>query len=182
MRPAPALRVVSKRLQFYWKANVNAARLPQVLLCDGRSQAGRQRQLTRFKDRAYSGCYRSDGQLLVAGGESGVVQVSLHNGQFPASSNGSHGAVTRLWINPARSHALWRQSGCSLSRCDGAQAAVHNLGAGFPDQQPRSAASAEGAPAAGACRPLLAGQAPRAVGLGRRHGADPYHCITRELQ
>jgi len=48
---------------------------PQVLLCDGRGQAGRQRQLTRFKDRAYSGCYRADGQLLVAGGESGLVQV-----------------------------------------------------------------------------------------------------------
>ena len=52
----------------------------QVLLCDGRGQTGRQRQLTRFKDRAYSGCYRADGQLLVAGGESGLVQVgALHN-------------------------------------------------------------------------------------------------------
>lgn len=33
------------------------------------------RQLTRFKDTAYSGTYRSDGRLLVAGGASGVVQV-----------------------------------------------------------------------------------------------------------
>ena len=55
-----------------------------MLLCDGRGQEGRQRQLTRFKDRAYSGCYRSDGQLLVAGGESGLVQVScLHSATCP---------------------------------------------------------------------------------------------------
>ena len=37
------------------------------------------RQLTRFKDRAYSGCYRSDGQLLVAGGEIGTVQIFQTN-------------------------------------------------------------------------------------------------------
>lgn len=52
---------------------------PQVLLYDGRSQVVKHRQLTRFKDRAYSGCYRSDGQLLVAGGESGIVQIFQTN-------------------------------------------------------------------------------------------------------
>lgn len=46
-----------------------------MLLYDGRSQVVKHRQLTRFKDRAYSGCYRSDGKLLVAGGESGIVQI-----------------------------------------------------------------------------------------------------------
>ena len=33
------------------------------------------RSLTRFKDVAYGGSYRHDGQLLVAGGETGLVQV-----------------------------------------------------------------------------------------------------------
>ena len=31
--------------------------------------------LSRFKDKAYSGTFRSDGRLLVAGGETGIVQV-----------------------------------------------------------------------------------------------------------
>ena len=73
----------------------------QVLLCDGRGQAGRQRQLTRFKDRAYSGCYRADGQLLVAGGESGLVQVgALHN------TNTSCLTAPYLW-SIACSHLFW---------------------------------------------------------------------------
>ena len=33
--------------------------------------------LSRFKDKAYSGTFRSDGRLLVAGGETGHVQVSV---------------------------------------------------------------------------------------------------------
>ena len=33
-------------------------------------------QLTRFKDKAYSGSFRADGKLLVAGSETGHVQVS----------------------------------------------------------------------------------------------------------
>ena len=32
--------------------------------------------LSRFKDKAYSGIFRNDGRLLVAGGETGFVQVS----------------------------------------------------------------------------------------------------------
>ena len=33
--------------------------------------------LSRFKDKAYSGTFRGDGRLLVAGGETGHVQVSV---------------------------------------------------------------------------------------------------------
>lgn len=33
------------------------------------------RTISRFKDIAYSGCWRSDGKLVVAGGQDGVVQV-----------------------------------------------------------------------------------------------------------
>jgi len=46
----------------------------QVLLYNGRTQQ-LERQITRFKDIAYSGCYRIDGRLVVAGGETGVVQL-----------------------------------------------------------------------------------------------------------
>jgi WD40 repeat protein len=31
--------------------------------------------ITRFRDIAYSGSFRPDGQLVVAGGETGIVQV-----------------------------------------------------------------------------------------------------------
>ena len=48
----------------------------QVLIYNGRTNA-LERQITRFKDIAYSGCFRSDARLLTAGGESGVVQVSV---------------------------------------------------------------------------------------------------------
>jgi U3 small nucleolar RNA-associated protein 15 len=33
------------------------------------------RTISQFKDLAYSGTYRSDGKLIVAGEETGVVQV-----------------------------------------------------------------------------------------------------------
>lgn len=35
------------------------------------------RRFTRFKDKAYSAVFRKDGQLLVAGGEEGVVRVCI---------------------------------------------------------------------------------------------------------
>lgn len=41
---------------------------------DGTSSAVK-RQISRFKDKAYSGSFRRDGRLIVAGGEDGVVQV-----------------------------------------------------------------------------------------------------------
>lgn len=47
-----------------------------MLLYNGRTQQ-LERQITRFKDIAYSGSYRVDGRLLTAGGESGIVQVLL---------------------------------------------------------------------------------------------------------
>ena len=40
---------------------------------------GVKRTFSRFKDKAYSGVFRSDGRLVAAGGEDGLVQVSpLH--------------------------------------------------------------------------------------------------------
>ena len=36
-----------------------------------------QAQISRFRDKAYGATYRSDGRLIVAGGESSVVQASL---------------------------------------------------------------------------------------------------------
>eukprot|EP00879_Flechtneria_rotunda_P019276 GHRR01020243.1.p1 GENE.GHRR01020243.1~~GHRR01020243.1.p1 ORF type:complete len:421 (+),score=116.30 GHRR01020243.1:737-1999(+) len=46
----------------------------RVLVYDGLSRAVR-RTFSRFKDIAYSGRFRQDGKLLVAGGQNGVVQV-----------------------------------------------------------------------------------------------------------
>jgi hypothetical protein len=48
--------------------------LPQVIVYDGLTRQVR-RTFSRFKDVAYSGCFRQDGKLLVAGGQSGIVQV-----------------------------------------------------------------------------------------------------------
>lgn len=47
---------------------------PQVIAYDALSCSVR-RTFSRFKDKAYSGCFRGDGRLLVAGGEEGIVQV-----------------------------------------------------------------------------------------------------------
>jgi U3 small nucleolar RNA-associated protein 15 len=46
----------------------------QVVMYNGRSQEVK-RNFTRFQDKAYSGCLRHDGKLMVAGGETGIVQV-----------------------------------------------------------------------------------------------------------
>ena len=47
---------------------------PRVLVYD--ASTGRvKKQVSKFKDVAYSGTFRSDGKLMVAGGESGTVQV-----------------------------------------------------------------------------------------------------------
>jgi U3 small nucleolar RNA-associated protein 15 len=46
----------------------------RVLVYDA-STARVKTQLSKFKDVAYSGTFRSDGKLVVAGGESGIVQV-----------------------------------------------------------------------------------------------------------
>lgn len=46
----------------------------QVLIYNALTRA-LQGQISRFKDKAYSGTYRADGKLLVAGSETGHVQV-----------------------------------------------------------------------------------------------------------
>lgn len=46
----------------------------RVVMYNGRSQEVK-RNFTRFQDKAYSGCLRHDGKLMVAGGETGIVQV-----------------------------------------------------------------------------------------------------------
>ena len=46
----------------------------QVLIYDGSTCQSRA-QLTRFKDKAYGARFRADGKLIVAGGETGIVQV-----------------------------------------------------------------------------------------------------------
>lgn len=46
----------------------------QVILYDSALRKPK-KTITRFRDIAYSGTFRPDGQLVVAGGETGVVQV-----------------------------------------------------------------------------------------------------------
>lgn len=46
----------------------------RVIIYDGLTLQPK-RQITRFTDKAYSGSFRPDGKLLVAGGESAIVQV-----------------------------------------------------------------------------------------------------------
>ena len=61
----------------------------QVIVYDARTQKVR-RTYARFKDKAYSGTFRQDGKLLLAGGEDGIVQVSLDNNfgykSFPSAA------------------------------------------------------------------------------------------------
>lgn len=61
----------------------------QVILYDGLTR-NVNRTISRFKDTAYSGCFRADGKLLVAGSQDGVVQVShahVSGGYCVAHSN-----------------------------------------------------------------------------------------------
>ncbi|KAK3269238.1 hypothetical protein CYMTET_22303 [Cymbomonas tetramitiformis] len=46
----------------------------RVFLYNGKTKKMK-KQFTRFKDKAYSGCLRSDGKVIAAGGETGLVQV-----------------------------------------------------------------------------------------------------------
>ena len=45
-----------------------------MLIYDAATQEQRA-QISKFRDRAYGATYRSDGRLLVAGGETGTVQA-----------------------------------------------------------------------------------------------------------
>lgn len=47
----------------------------QVIIYD--RMLGVRRTIGRFKDKAYCGTFRSDGKLLAAGGEDGLVQVRI---------------------------------------------------------------------------------------------------------
>lgn len=71
--PAPA---PSQQLQLIKRGpeSTSPLALLQVLVYDALSCTVR-RTFTRFKDKAYSGSFRGDGRLLVAGGEEGMVQV-----------------------------------------------------------------------------------------------------------
>lgn len=60
------------------------AGLMQVLVYDAATRKLKA-QFTRFKDKAYGGCFRADGKLLVAGGESGLVQASPNLGVLPGA-------------------------------------------------------------------------------------------------
>lgn len=87
--------------------------------------------ISRFKDNAYSGCYRSDGKLIVAGSQDGIVQVFDAGSrtvlrQFKGHKRPCH--VTRF--SPDRLHVLsggddvtvrwWDMaSGAQLLRLDG---------------------------------------------------------------
>ncbi len=46
-----------------------------MILYNGLAPGVVSRTISRFKDIAYSGCFRSDGRLVVAGGQNGIVQV-----------------------------------------------------------------------------------------------------------
>lgn len=67
---------------------------------DGTTSAPK-RQVTRFKDNAYSGSFRRDGRLLVAGGEDSVVQVRRDGRAAPAAP---------LPLLPGAPCLLWRSA------------------------------------------------------------------------
>ncbi|XP_023678962.1 U3 small nucleolar RNA-associated protein 15 homolog [Paramormyrops kingsleyae] len=54
------------------------------------------KSFTRFKDTAYSGTFRSDGQLLVAGSEDSLVQLFDVNGQVPLRQYSGHSKAVHV--------------------------------------------------------------------------------------
>ena len=87
----------------------------QVIVYDAQSCSVR-RTFSRFKDKAYSGSFRGDGRLLVAGGEEGVVQARpFGGGRVGAGERGPGGPAAGsalrepgLILLAARGVALWR--------------------------------------------------------------------------
>lgn len=86
---------------------------------DGTSSAVK-RQFARFKDKAYSGRFRLDGRLMVAGGEDAVVQVGCPSnvalrGHYPASPAAqacpadASGPAKPMQVFDSGSRALLRQ-------------------------------------------------------------------------
>lgn len=67
----------------------------RVYIYDGKS-CKLKKTITKFKDVAYSGVFRSDGQIIAAGGETGVIQVFNANSQMVLRQLKGHGRPVRL--------------------------------------------------------------------------------------
>ncbi|GLC39732.1 hypothetical protein PLESTM_000933800 [Pleodorina starrii] len=68
----------------------------RVILYNGLAPAVVGRTISRFKDIAYSGCFRSDGKLVVAGGQDGIVQVFDANSRSVLRQFKAHKRPTRV--------------------------------------------------------------------------------------
>ncbi|EFJ42814.1 hypothetical protein VOLCADRAFT_66565 [Volvox carteri f. nagariensis] len=68
----------------------------RVILYNGLAPAVIGRTISRFKDIAYSGCFRSDGRLVVAGGQDGIVQVFDANSRSVLRQFKAHKRPTRV--------------------------------------------------------------------------------------
>eukprot|EP00884_Botryococcus_braunii_P021255 jgi/Botrbrau1/7813/Bobra.0159s0241.1 len=78
----------------------------RVLIYDSARRTLR-RQLARFKDKAYSGSFRSDGRALVAGGEDGLVQIFDTNSRALLRQLPGHQKPVRVTrYAPDRLHVL----------------------------------------------------------------------------
>ncbi|KAG2433548.1 hypothetical protein HYH02_012665 [Chlamydomonas schloesseri] len=68
----------------------------RVIIYNGLAPAVVGRTISRFKDIAYSGCFRSDGRLVCAGGQDGVVQVFDANSRSVLRQFKLHKRATRV--------------------------------------------------------------------------------------
>ncbi|KXZ44237.1 hypothetical protein GPECTOR_70g467 [Gonium pectorale] len=79
----------------------------RVILYNGLTPAVAGRTISRFKDIAYSGCFRSDGKLVVAGGQDGIVQVFDSNSRSVLRQFKAHKRSTRVArFSPDKLHVL----------------------------------------------------------------------------
>eukprot|EP00252_Welwitschia_mirabilis_P010811 TRINITY_DN2435_c0_g1_i1.p1 TRINITY_DN2435_c0_g1~~TRINITY_DN2435_c0_g1_i1.p1 ORF type:complete len:521 (-),score=83.59 TRINITY_DN2435_c0_g1_i1:1-1563(-) len=67
----------------------------RVVIYDGES-GELKKTFSKFKDMAYSGVFRSDGQIIAAGGESGIVQVFDVNTKMILRQLKGHGRPVRM--------------------------------------------------------------------------------------
>lgn len=67
----------------------------RVHIYDGKS-CQLKKTITKFKDVAYSGVFRSDGQIIAAGGETGVIQVFNAKSQMVLRQLKGHGRPVRV--------------------------------------------------------------------------------------
>lgn len=67
----------------------------RVHIYDGNS-CKLKKTITKFKDVAYSGVFRSDGQIIAAGGETGVIQVFNAKSQMVLRQLKGHGRPVRV--------------------------------------------------------------------------------------